>query len=128
MLPNVKTLRLLLACPGRITTGNQVKSTGKLNQSLADFDDRSIQHKLNIPKLAFAGEKATIIYGENFGNVTVDMVGLLKKNRKKLTELGWDVEIFIGSDMDHTKAMQPAAVLPLIKPWFMRHPSFIIVL
>jgi hypothetical protein len=26
----------------------------------------------------------------------------------------------MGSDMDHSKAMQPAAVLPLIKPWFMQ--------
>lgn len=43
-------------------------------QSLADFDDRGIQHKLNIPKLAFAGEKDTFIYGKNFGNVTVDRV------------------------------------------------------
>jgi len=49
------------------------------------------------------------------------MVGLLKKNRIKLAELGWDVEILMGNDMDHTKAMQPAAVLPLIKSWFMRN-------
>ncbi|EPY08111.1 hypothetical protein PAALTS15_06454 [Paenibacillus alvei TS-15] len=90
-------------------------------QSLADFDDRSIQYKLDLPKLAFAGEKDTIVYGERFGNVIVDMVGLLKKNRIKLAELGWDVEILMGNDMDHTKAMQPAAVLPLIKSWFMRN-------
>ncbi|RAV23275.1 alpha/beta fold hydrolase [Paenibacillus contaminans] len=90
-------------------------------QSLADFDDRNIQHMLNFPKLAFAGEKDTIVYGEKFGNVTVDMVGLLKKNSGFLAGLGWDVEILMGDDMDHTKAMQPAAVLPLIKPWFIRH-------
>lgn len=92
-----------------------------LYQCLAAFDDRSIQHKLNFPKLAFAGEKDTIVYGENFGNVTVDIVGLLKKNMKKLTDLGWDAEVLKGTDMDHTKAMQPAVVLPLIKPWFMQH-------
>lgn len=90
-------------------------------RSLADFDDRNIQHMLNCPKLAFAGEKDTIVYGEKFGNVTVDMVGLLKKNSGFLAGLGWDVEILTGDDMDHTKAMQPTAVLPLIKPWFMRH-------
>lgn len=90
-------------------------------QSLVDFDDHNIQHMLNFPKLAFAGEKDTIVYGETFGNVTVDMVGLLKKNSGFLAGLGWDVEILMGDDMDHTKAMQPAAVLPLIKPWFMRH-------
>lgn len=92
-----------------------------LYHSLAIFDDRSIQHKLHLPKLAFAGEKDTIVYGEKFGNVTVDIVELLKKNRKKLADLGWDVKILKGSDMDHIKAMQPAAVLPLIKPWFMQH-------
>jgi hypothetical protein len=89
-------------------------------RSLADFDDRGIQNKLNLPKLAFAGEMDTIVYGENFGNVTVDMVGLLKRNRGELVDLGWDVEILMGNDMDHTKAMQPSSVLPLIKPWFMR--------
>ncbi|MCJ8014826.1 alpha/beta hydrolase [Paenibacillus sp. KQZ6P-2] len=92
-----------------------------LYQSLATFDDRSIQHKLHLPRLAFAGEKDTIVYGENFGNVTVDIVGLLKNNRCKLEDLGWDVEILKGSDMNHTKAMQPTSVLPLIKPWFMQH-------
>ncbi|NOU72978.1 alpha/beta hydrolase [Paenibacillus sp. LMG 31458] len=92
-----------------------------LYQSLADFDDRGIQHKLQLPKLAFAGEMDSIAYGENFGNVTVDMVGLLKRNRRELADLGWDVEILRGSDMDHTKAMQPSSVLPLLKPWFMRH-------
>lgn len=89
-----------------------------LYQSLAPFDDRRIQHKLSLPKLAFAGEKDTIVYGENFGNVTVDIVGLLTKNKKNLIDLGWDIEILLGNDMDHTKAMQPTMVLPLIKPWF----------
>ncbi|WP_031305281.1 hypothetical protein [Brevibacillus panacihumi] len=89
-----------------------------LYQSLTTFDDRRNQHKLHIPKLAFAGEKDTIVYGENFGNFAVDIVGLVTKNRKNLNDLGWDIEILAGSDMDHTKAMQPTVVLPLIKPWF----------
>lgn len=90
-----------------------------LYQSLTAFDDRSIQHLLSLPKLAFAGGNDTIVYGENFGSVTVDIVGLLKKNKEQLADLGWDVEILSGAQMDHTKAMQPAVVLPLIKPWFM---------
>lgn len=92
-----------------------------LYQSLTDFDDHSIQHMLRLPKLAFAGEKDTIVYGENFGNVTVDIAGLLKKNKEKLTDFGWDVEILMGTQMDHTKAMQPAVVIPLIKTWFKQH-------
>ncbi|MFB9328917.1 alpha/beta fold hydrolase [Paenibacillus aurantiacus] len=93
-------------------------------ESLADFDDRLIQQKLqHLPRLAFAGEHDTIVYGEPFGGVTVDIAGALKRNRTLLAELGWKVEIMAGSGMDHTKAMQPAAVLPLIKPWLMRHAN-----
>ncbi|MOA34113.1 hypothetical protein D3C78_1554630 [compost metagenome] len=73
---------------------------------------------LSLPKLAFAGENDTIVYGDNFGNVTVDIAGILKMNKAKLSDLGWDVELLTGTQMDHTKAMQPAVVLPLIKPWF----------
>jgi pimeloyl-ACP methyl ester carboxylesterase len=91
-----------------------------LYQSLKAFDDRSIHHLLSLPKLAFAGENDTIVYGENFGNVTVDIGGILKKNKEQLTDLGWDVEILTGTQMDHTKAMQPVVVLPLIKPWFVK--------
>lgn len=91
-----------------------------LYESLTAFDDRSIHHLLSVPKLVFAGENDTIVYGENFGNVTVDIAGILKKNRTKLTDLGWDVEILTGTQMDHTKAMQPTVVLPLIKPWFIK--------
>ncbi|MGZ7442758.1 alpha/beta fold hydrolase [Paenibacillus sp. TH7-28] len=88
-----------------------------LYQSLMDFDDRSVLDKLAIPKLTFAGEQDTIIYGENFGNVTVDIVGRLKKNQSLLSENGWDIELLPGGGMDHTKAMQPNVVLPVIKPW-----------
>ena len=85
--------------------------------NLKEFDDRELQHKLAIPKLAFAGEKDTIVYGENFGSVTVDIVGILQKNKQELEHFGWDVEILKGKGMDHTKAMQPITVLSLIKPW-----------
>lgn len=91
-----------------------------LYESLTAFDDRSIHHLLSLPKLAFAGENDTIVYGENFGNVTVDIAGILKKNTTKLCDLGWDVEILTGTQMNHTKAMQPAVVIPLIKPWFIK--------
>lgn len=95
----------------------QTKQFVTMYESLTDFRDHDIQHLLNIPRLAFAGEKDTIVYGEKFGNVTVDMIGALKQKESALTQLGWDVEVIEGQDADHTKAMQPAAVLPLIKPW-----------
>lgn len=96
---------------------NQTKQFVTMYKNLTDFDERKIQHQLSIPKLTFAGEKDTIVYGENFGSVTVDIVGILQKNKEELEHSGWDVEIIKGNEMDHTKAMQPITVLPLIKAW-----------
>lgn len=98
----------------------QTKQFVTLYQNLAEFDDTQIQARLAIPRLAFAGEQDTIVNGENFGSVTVDIAGLLLRNKTELERLGWKVELLKGHDMNHTKAMQPAAVLPLIKPW-LRH-------
>lgn len=100
---------------------NQTKQFVTMYQSLMEFDDREIQHKLVIPRLAFGGEKDTIVYGENFGNVTVDIIGKLERNKSALEQFGWDIEILKGNDMDHTKTMQPATVLPLLKPWLIRN-------
>ncbi|SFH96982.1 MULTISPECIES: alpha/beta fold hydrolase [unclassified Bacillus (in: firmicutes)] len=102
---------------------NQTKQFVTLYENLKEFDDREIQHKLAIPRLAFAGEKDTIIYGENFGSVTVDIVGTIQKNKQVLEHLGWDVEILEGDGMNHTKAMQPVTVLSLIQPWLVKNSN-----
>jgi pimeloyl-ACP methyl ester carboxylesterase len=102
---------------------DQTKQFVTLYNYLQKFDDRAIHSQLNIPKLTFAGEKDTIVYGENFGNVTVDIAGILKKRKKELEQFGWDVEILRGDGMDHTKAMQPATVLPLIKTWLLKNAN-----
>ncbi|WP_427050608.1 alpha/beta fold hydrolase [Paenibacillus sp. TC-CSREp1] len=99
---------------------NQTKQFVTMYENLMDFDDREIQHKLSIPRLAFAGEKDTIVYGENFGSVTVDIIGILQKNKQVLEHLGWDIEIIKGNDMDHTKAMQPVTVVSLIRRWLIK--------
>ncbi|MBU5351657.1 alpha/beta hydrolase [Paenibacillus barcinonensis] len=99
---------------------NQTKQFVTMYENLMDFDDRDIQHKLSIPRLAFAGEKDTIVYGENFGSVTVDIIGILQKNKQALEHLGWDIEIIKGNDMDHTKAMQPVTVVSLIRRWLIK--------
>ncbi|MDN4599743.1 alpha/beta hydrolase [Paenibacillus sp. F6_3S_P_1C] len=101
----------------------QTKQFVTMYQSLLDFDDQLIQDQLSIPRLTFAGEKDTIIYGEKFGSVTVDIAGRLQKNKSILENLGWTVEIIKGADMDHTKAMQPGTVLPIIHPWLKAHLS-----
>lgn len=88
-----------------------------LNESMEADHDTTVQDKLTIPRLTFAGEADRIVYGENFGSVTVDIAGALRKHKQALQQLGWDVVILPGSGMDHTKAMLPETVLPLIKPW-----------
>ncbi|MDN8588432.1 alpha/beta hydrolase [Paenibacillus sp. 11B] len=101
----------------------QTKQFATLYQDLIDFDDQHIQTQLKIPRLAFAGERDTIVYGEKFGSVTVDIAGRLQKNKSILENFGWTVEIIKGEDMDHTKAMQPSTVLPVIHPWLKAHLS-----
>lgn len=100
---------------------DQTKQFVTMYKNLVEFDDRKIQHQLVTPRLAFAGEQDTIVYGENFGSVTVDITGILQKNKQELEHLGWEVEVLKGSGMDHTKAMQPVAVLSLIKPWLIKN-------
>lgn len=99
----------------------QTKQFVTLYKHLMEFDDRKIHPQINIPKLAFAGEKDTIVYGENFGSVIVDIAGKLRKHKTELEDFGWDIEILEGNGMDHTKAMQPVTVLPLIKNWLLKN-------
>ncbi|GAB1154598.1 hypothetical protein YWY31_06230 [Paenibacillus illinoisensis] len=99
---------------------NQTKQFVTMYKNLMNFNDRNIQHQLSIPKLTFAGEQDTIVYGENFGSVTVDIVGILEKTKEELQHWGWEVEIIKGNEINHTKAMQPIIVLPLIKAWLIK--------
>lgn len=99
----------------------QTRQFVTLYESLADFRDHDIQHLLGMPRLAFAGEQDKIVYGDNFGGVTVDIAGKLIRHLSTLEQLGWDVAIMKGSGMDHTKAMQPETVLPVLKPWLIRN-------
>ncbi|WP_338019707.1 hypothetical protein [Paenibacillus piscarius] len=99
----------------------QTRQFVTLYESLAGFKDRDIQELLVMPRLAFAGEQDKIVYGDNFGGVTVDIAGKLVEHLPLLEQLGWDVAILKGNGMDHTKAMQPETVLPVLKPWLIRN-------
>ncbi len=90
-------------------------SHGTLYRQLQGFDDRSIQDQLTIPRLCFAGSADTIDYGESWGDVRVDLAGPLVRERDTLARLGWHVRVLEG--LDHTSAMQPDAVLPILRPW-----------
>ncbi len=90
-----------------------------LYRELQGFDDRAIQDRLTIPRLCFAGSDDAIDYGEKWGDVRVDLAGPLVRERRTLEALGWQVEVLGG--LDHTGAMQPDAVLPIIRPWLSSH-------
>lgn len=94
---------------------DQTKQFLTLYEHLQDFDDRAAEKKLAIPRLCFGGTNDTIDYGDKWNNAHVDIAGLLMKNRDELAQRGWDTTLISGAD--HTKAMQPDSVLPIITPW-----------
>ena len=97
----------------------QTRQFVTLYESLRDFDDRAVA--LDIPRLCFTGSADLIAYGERWGSITVDMAAPLARNEAELRERGWAVRVLGG--LDHTTAMQAAAVLPIIKPWLRAHVS-----
>jgi len=96
---------------------NRTKQFHTLYTHLQDFDDAAVQGRLAMPRLAFAGERDKIVYGPNFGGVTVDIAGPLREHRDRLRRWGWDVELVPGDDADHVKAMQPETALPVLRRW-----------
>ncbi len=93
----------------------QTRQYRTLYRDLQGFDDRAIQEGLTMPRLCFAGSHDAIDYGEKWGDVHVDIVGPLIRKREELEKLGWRVQVLDG--LDHTAAMQPNAVLPVLRPW-----------
>lgn len=95
--------------------GDQTKQFLTLYEALEHFDDRAVQPRLTMPRLTFAGAKDYIDYSEKWGDVRVEIAGPLVNRRDDLTRYGWDTAVV--DDADHTKAMQPENVLPIIVPW-----------
>lgn len=90
-------------------------------EALQNFDDRAAQTKLTCPRLCFAGSNDKIVYSNRWNNAVVDIAGPLIKRSTEIKRLGWDVRILEG--LDHTSAMQPANVLPVIRPWLVARAS-----
>ncbi|NEC14522.1 alpha/beta hydrolase [Streptomyces sp. SID8014] len=86
-----------------------------LYQALEGFDEAAAQRLVDCPRLCFAGSADVIPYGPEWGGVTVDMAGPLTRERARLEAAGWQVRVLDG--LDHTGAMQPGAVLPVLRPW-----------
>lgn len=93
----------------------QTRQFVTLYEALQGFDDRAAQTLITCPRLCFAGSADEIPYGESWGGVTVNIAGAVMDQRAELETVGWDVRILNG--LDHTQAMQPANVLPVLKPW-----------
>lgn len=86
-----------------------------LYQGLRGFDDRAAQATLTLPRLCVVGSEDRTVYSERWGGVTVDIAGPVVRHADELRAGGWDVEILGG--LDHLTAMQPANVLPVLRPW-----------
>lgn len=93
----------------------QTRQFVTLYEALQNFDERAAQSRIAMPRLCFAGTNDTIVYGEAFGGITVDIAGAYANNRGALEAAGWEVRTLEG--LDHTQAMQAAQVLPVVRPW-----------
>ncbi|MET4222861.1 alpha/beta hydrolase [Oerskovia enterophila] len=93
----------------------QTRQFVTLYEALEGFDDRRVLDRVTCPRLAFAGTADEIEYGERWGGVHVSIGGALAAHADELRAAGWDVKLLDG--LDHTRAMQPDAVLPVLGPW-----------
>ncbi|GII51856.1 hypothetical protein Pth03_02450 [Planotetraspora thailandica] len=96
-------------------TEPQTRQFVTLYEALQGFDDRAVQGRITCPRLCFVGSADEISYGERWGGVDVSMAGSVTSGRAELESLGWEVRVLDG--LDHTLAMQPANVLPVLRPW-----------
>ncbi|WP_433219705.1 alpha/beta fold hydrolase [Microtetraspora malaysiensis] len=95
----------------------QARQFVTLYEALRGFDDRAAQPLIGCPRLCFVGSADEISYGERWGDVHVSLAGPIINRRAELEALGWDVHVLDG--LDHTQAMQPAHVLPVLRPWLL---------
>lgn len=93
----------------------QTRQFVTLYEALEGFDDRAALTAVTCPRLAFAGTADEIEYGERWGGVHVSIGGALAAHADELRAAGWEVRPLDG--LDHTRAMQPDAVLPVLGPW-----------
>jgi hypothetical protein len=96
-------------------TPAQTGQFATLYESLRDFDDRAAAAKLDVPRLAFAGERDNIDYPPKWGGVRVELADPLLRHREELALLGWTVELI--PEADHLSAMHASRVAALLIPW-----------
>ena len=94
------------------TSPNQTGQFLKLYESLKTFNDKDAQNDICCSKLCFVGDKDSISYPENWGGILVDIGNKVINSKLELESFGWFVQIL--KDCDHTKAMQPDKVIPIL--------------
>lgn len=100
---------------GMSLSADQTQQFMTLYQALQGFDDRATQSQITCPRLCFVGSADEILYAKQWGDVLIDLAGPIIRGRTELEKLGWEVQVL--ERLDHTKAMQAPAVLPIIRPW-----------
>ncbi|HEY7132688.1 MAG TPA: hypothetical protein VH440_10575, partial [Candidatus Limnocylindrales bacterium] len=94
---------------------DQTRQFVTLYEALQSFDDRAAQGRITCPRLNFVGSRDNIDYGAGWGDVRVGIAEAVIANRAELERFGWFVDVLDG--LDHTGAMQPPAVLSVLRPW-----------
>ena len=96
-------------------TPEQTRQFVTLYEALAGFDDKAALARVTCPRLCFVGTADRIEYGPRWGNTVVDIAGAARVHEAELRAAGWTVRLLDG--LDHTQAMQPHQVLPVLRPW-----------
>jgi pimeloyl-ACP methyl ester carboxylesterase len=99
---------------------DQARQFLTLYRSLENFDDRKAEAAIpkDTEKVAIVGEKDEIQYGPTWGDVFVSLAVPTINAKDELEARGWEVHVLDG--LDHTTAMLPNAVLPILRPWLER--------
>jgi len=98
--------------------GTPVNAPGRARPSityyevLQSFSDRTIQHKLKIPRLNWVGTKDVVTLG---GKALTDLYKTMKENKPDLERAGWDVQFVPGKS--HLDAAVPDVAAPIVKAW-----------
>jgi len=96
-------------------TPEQTRQFVTLYEALAGFDDKAALARVSCPRLCFVGTADRIEYSPRWGNTVVDIAGAARAHEVELRAAGWTMRLLDG--LDHTQAMQPDQVLPVLRPW-----------
>src|SRR5829696_4824800 len=93
----------------------QTRQFVTLYEALTPFDDRAAQARITCRRLVLAGTADEVVYGPQWGDVTVGIGERVASTRAELEGGGWQVHLLEG--LDHMSAMQADRALPILRPW-----------